>query len=372
MEEEIVRKAVYRKSGLTSEYKQTGCLRSDYAVPLNLHCPWFRNSSIKPCMASTPQQFRRKTIDNSECETRTQVKDRGETHADSNCLIENITPIKSQKTKHNFNFVKGITSLDERREKHTGVCRNIFGESFEVTALESPTQNQMLSLDESMLEAVDLDSAVKDYWDSQNRNINLGIQSTEHEDQCHFSDPSKGCFNIIKDENMKSPSQESDASRCKVRTQCSESHCDMYHPLDRIQYKHMVTNSSHSMDPHVGINSDQNECSEITDSAWGNDSFFEYVINNVNKDIPVSNCSPLLPLGERIKRALISNVQKPVTHKPKTVQANARDIPQNSSLSTEKLSTFIDIGPFFGLPLKVKSLIQKFKGITDLYRKFYV
>jgi POLQ-like helicase len=128
------------------------------------------------------------------------------------------------------------------------------------------------------------------------------------------------------------------------------------------------------MDSHVGINSGQNEHFQITDSAWGNDSFSEDVINNMDKDIPISNCSPLsnMPLGEKIKRALISNVQKPVTPKPKTVQVNAGDMPQNSSSSTEKLSTFFDIGPFFGLPLKVKSLIQKFKGITDLYRKFYI
>lgn len=374
MDEEIVRKVIYRKSCLTSRYKQNGCLRSHSHGPLNRHRPIFKNSSIKPCMASTPQQFRRKTIDNSECETRTQAKDKGKTCTNSNGLIENITPIKKQKIKDNFNFIKGITSLDGMPDKHTNVCRNICGESFSVTTVKSPTQNQMLSLDESMLATVDLDSAVKDYCDSQNRNINLDIQKTEHEDHCHIPNPSEGHFNVINDEIMKSSSQESDDSSCKVRAQYSESRCDKYRPLNRIQHKNMVTNSSHCMDPHVGINSAQNEHFQITDSAWVNDSFSEDVISNMDKDIPISNCTPLsnIPLGEKIKRALISNVQKPVTPKPKNVQVNAGDGPQNSSSNTEKLSTFFDISPFFGLPLKVKSLIQKFKGISDLYRKFYV
>ncbi|PNF35324.1 hypothetical protein B7P43_G04834 [Cryptotermes secundus] len=369
MDEEIVRKVIYRKSCLTSRYKQNGCLRRHSHGPINRHQPIFKNSSIKPCMASTPQQCRRRTTDNSECETRTQAKDKAKTCTNSNVLIENVTPLKRQKTKHNFNFIKGITSLDGRPDKHTNVCRNICGESFSVTTVKSPTQNQMLSLDESMLARVDLDSAVKDYCDSQNRNINLDIQSTEHEDHYHVPNPSEEHFNVINDEIMKSSSQGSDDSSCKVRTQYSESRCDKYRPLNRIQHKDMVTNSSYCMAPHVGINSAQNEHFQITDSAWVNDSFSEDVINNMDKDIPISNCSPLsnMPLGEKIKRALISNVQKPVTPKPKNVQVNAGDEPQNSSSNTEKLSTFFDIGPFFGLPLKVKSLIQKFKGISDLY-----
>jgi hypothetical protein len=323
-------------------------------------------------MASTPHQFRRKTIDNSECETRTQGKDRGKIRRDSNGLIENITPIKSQKTEHSFNLVKGITSVDGRTYKHTGVYRNICGESFDVTTLKSPTQNRMLSLDESILEAVDLDSVVNDYWDSQNRNLNLDIRSIEHEDQCHSPDLFEGRVTVINNEIIKSTSQESDGSSCNVRTQCSGSHC-VHHQLNRIQQKRMVTNSSQYTDPHVGINSDQNEHFQITDFVWENDLFLEDVISNIDKDIPISDSSLLtnMPLGEKIKRALISNVHKPVTLKPKSVQVNSGLVPQNSS-STEKLSTFLDIGPFFGLPLKVKSLIQKFKGVTDLYRKFYI
>jgi hypothetical protein len=368
MEEEIVRKVIYRKSCRTSRSEQNGCQRKRYHGPINWHCPLFKNSSMKPFMASTPQQFRRKTIDNSECETTTQMKEKGKERRDSDGFSENVAPIKSQKTKHNSNLSKRITLLNGKADKHASVYKNICGESFDEATVKSPTQNQMLSLDESLLEAVDLDSAVNDYWDSQNRNVNLDIQNSEHEDQCHSPDL------FINEKTIKSVSQESGASSCNVRTQNSESHYVMGDPLNRIQHKHMVTCSSDNADPHVEINSDRNEHFQITDAAWESDSFVEDVISSVDKDIPISDSSPPsnIPLGEKIKRALISNVQKPITPKPKTVQVNAGYVPQKSSSSMEKLSAFSEIGAFFGVPLKVKSLIQKIKGITDLYCKCYV
>jgi hypothetical protein len=374
MEEEIVRKVIYGRSCRTSRSEQNGCQRRHYHGPMNWRCPLFKNSSMKPLMASTPRQFRRKTIDNSECETTSQMKDSRKERRDPDGFPENNAPIKSQKTKHNCNLIKGITLLNRSTDKHTSVYRNICGESFDVTTVKNQTQNQMLSLDESLLEAVDLDSAVKDYWDCQNRNVNLEAQNGEHEDRCRSPDLFEGHFNIMNDTTIKSVSQESRTSSCNVTTQCSESQYVMGHPLNRNQQKHMVTSSSDKVDPHVEISSDRNEHFQITDAAWGSDSFFKDVISSVDKDIQILDSSPLsnMPLGEKIKRALISNVQKPVTPKPKTVQVNAGHVPQNSSSSMEKLSAFSEIGPFFGLPLKVKSLIRKIKGITNLYCKCYV
>jgi hypothetical protein len=371
MEEEIVRKVISRKSCRTSRFEQNGCQRRRYYGPLNWHWPLFKNSTMKPFMASAPQQFRRKTIDNSECETTTQVKERSKERRDSDGFTENIAPIKSRKTKHNCNLIKGITSLNARTDKHASVYGNVCGESFDVTTRESPTQNKMLTLDESMLEAVDLDSAVKDYWDSQNRTINLDVLSAEQEEQRLSPDLFKGHFNIINERTIKPVSEESGSSSYNLRTQCSESHCDMGNPLNRIQHQHMVTNISDNADPNVEINSERNEHFQITDSAWGSDSFVEDMISDMDKDNPVSNSTPLsnMPLGDKIKRALIANVQKPITPKPKAVQVNAGHVPQNNSSSIDKLSTFFEVGPFFGLPLKVKSVIQKSKGITDLYCK---
>lgn len=368
MEEEIVRKVIYRRSCRTSRSEQNGCQRKHYHGPINWHSPLFKDFSVKPLMSSTPQQFRRKTIDNSECETTTQMKNRGKERRDSDGFTENVAPIKSQKTKHNRNLIKGITLLNGKTDKHTNIYRNICGESFDVATVKSPTQNQMLSLDESLLEEVDLDSAVKDYWDSQNRNVNLDIQNAEHEDQCHSPDL------FINEKTIKSVSQESGASSCNVRTQNSESRYVVGHPLNRIHHKHMVANSSDNADPCVEISSDRNEHFQITDAAWGSDSFVKDMISSVDKDIPISVSSPLsnMPLGEKIKMALICNVQKTITPKPKTVQVNAGHVPQKSSSNMEQLSAFPEIGTFFGVPLKVKSLIQKIKGITDLYCKCYV
>jgi hypothetical protein len=362
MGEEIVTKVINRKSYLTSEYKQNGHLGSQNL--LNLHrSSLFKKTSIKSCMTSTPKKFRRKTIDNSECETVTQRKWRQKTYRDSNDPIENITPVKSQKTKHGFGLVKGIASLNGR----TNVCNNMH----DITAFSSPTQSRMLSLNESMLEAVDLDSAVKDYWDSQNRNLNLGIHSVEHEDRCGSPDLFEGVGNINDDEVINSIQQSSAADSCKVITQCSKIQCDVGNPSSKIVYKH-VTDDSKYKDPHAGISLGQNSNVQSVDVAWENDSFFEDAICFIDKDLPTSNSLTLsnLPLGEKIKRTLITNVQKPVTPKPRSVQVNAGHVLQNSSSVMDKLSTHPDSGPFFGLPVKVKSLIQKFKGISDLYRKF--
>jgi hypothetical protein len=373
--EEIVRKVISRKSCVISGYKQNGCSGSNSQSPLNLHRSFFKHNSIKPCMTSTPQKFRRKTIDNLECETIIRRKERAKTCRNHNDLIRNITPVKSQKTKHGFGLMKGITSLGERTDKGTEgnqlacVYRNVCGESFDITALGSPTQSRMLSLDESMLEAVDLDSAVKNYWDSQNRNLNLDNQSVECEDRCGSPDLFEGGLNVVDDEIMKFSPHTGGAI-----IQSSESHSDVGNPSNRIVHKHMVTNGSQCKDQHVGISSDQNTNLQSMDVAWGSDSVFEAVISNIDQDTPISNSSALnnMPLGEKIRQALITNVQKPVIPKPKSVQLNVGHVQESSPSSTNKLSTSFDAGPFFGLPLKVKSLIQKFKGITDLYRKFCV
>ncbi|KDR16820.1 helicase POLQ-like isoform X2 [Zootermopsis nevadensis] len=362
MGEEIVRKVINRNSYRISKYKENGHLGNQN--PLNPRSPLlFEKTEMDPCMTSTPQKFRRKTIDNSECHTVAQWKGRRKTCSDSNDPTENITPLKSQKTKH-FGLVKGITSLNRR----TDACRNVCGESFDITAVKSLTQCRMLSLDESVLEAIDLDSAVKDYWNSQNRNLNLDVQSIGHDNQCESPDLFEGSGNVVDDEMINFMRQLGDAASCKVVTQCSKSQCDVVNLSSKVTHK-LIENDSECKDPHVGINSDQNANFKSIDVAWENDSFFEDAVCLIDKDLPASNSPSLsnLPLGEKIKRTLITNVQKPVTPKPKSLHINPGHILQNHSSSLVKVSTPSDSGAFFGLPLKVKLLIQKFKGISDLY-----
>lgn len=371
MEEEIVRKVIPRKSCVISRCEQNGNLRSHPQSAVNLRQPLLlKRTLVKPCMTSTPQQFRRKMFDNSEHENLTQRR-RGKACKYSNGVFEDVTPIKSQEGKHNLGLVQGVTSVDVGANKDASAHSTVCGESFDIMADESPTQNEMLSLDESMLETVDLDSAVKDYWDIQNRNLNLDMQGIECEKfQSCLEDSDK----VINDEIMKSTQQLGAASSCNVGTQCLKNLCDMHSPSNMMPYEHMVPNDSEVKDSDVRIKSDLNTDFQSTD-VWENDALFEDAWNSIETEgiaIPNSPVLSNMPLGEKIKRALFTNVKKQVTPKAKSMQVNDEHVPQNSSLNTCEESTLNFVGPFFGLPMNVKSLIHKFKGITDLYGKFCV
>lgn len=368
MEEEIIRKVIPRKSSLISRYEQNGNLGSHPQSPVNLRRPLLlKRTLVKPCMMSTPQQFRRKMFNNSEYETLMQTR-RGKACRYSNDLLGNVTPIKSPEGKHSLGLVQGITSVDVRAYKDASAHRNICGESFDIMADKSPTPNQMLSLDESILETVDLDSAVKDYWDSQNRNLNFDMQGIECE---NLHSCPEGSEKVINDEIMKSTQQPGAASSCNFGTQCLKNLCTS----NRMLYEHVVPSDSEVKDSDVRVKSDLNADFQNTDVMWENDALFEDALGSIQTEgiaIPNSPVMSNMPLGEKIKHTLITNVKKPITPKAKCIQVNDEHVPQNSSLNTCEESTHNFDGPFFGLPMNVKFLIHKFKGITDLYGKFYV
>lgn len=373
MEEEIIRKVNPRKSCLISRYEQNGNLGSHPQSHVNLCQPLLlKRTLVKPCMTSAPQQFRRKMFNNSEYETLTERRRRGKACRYSNDLLGNVTPIKIPEGKHSLGLVQGITSVSVRTNKDARAHRNICGESFDIMADKSPTQKQMLSLDESILETVDLDSAVKDYWDSQNRNLNLEMQGIECK---NLHSCLEGSDKVINDEIMKSTRQPGAASSCNFGTQCLENPCDMHSPLNRMLCEHMVPSDSEVKDSDIRVKSDLNADFQSTDVVWENDTLFEDALDSIETEGIATPNSPVLsciPLGEKIKRTLITNVKKPVTPKAKCMQVNDEHVPQNSSLNTCEESTHNFDGPFFGLPMSVKSLIHKFKGITDLYGKFCV
>jgi len=372
MEEKIIRNIIPRKSCLISRCEQNGNLGSHPQSPVNLRRPLLlKRTLMKPSMTSTPQQFRRKMFKSSECETLTQRKRRGKSCRFSNDLVGNVTPIKSPEGRHSLGLEQGITSVDVRANKDASAHRNICGESFDIMA-DSPTQNQMLSLDESILETVDLDSAVKDYWDSQNRNLNLDMQGIECGNLHSCPEESD---KVINDEIVTSTRQPGAASSCNFGTQCMKNLCDMHSPLNRLLYEHIVPSDSEVKDSDVRVKSDLNADFQSTDVVWENDALFEDALGSIETEGIAITSSPVLstmPLGEKIKRTLITNVKKPVTPKAKCMQVNDEHVPKNSSLNTCEESTHNFDGPFFGLPMNVKSLIHKFKGIADLYGKFCV
>lgn len=66
--------------------------------------------------------------------------------------------------------------------------------------------------------------------------------------------------------------------------------------------------------------------------------------------------------GSIIKKALINNASKSAhTEIPRSTL--------NLTISDKKLQ-FYSLGPFYGLPLKVKDLIKQYKGIEELYGKY--
>ncbi|CAG9859361.1 unnamed protein product [Phyllotreta striolata] len=67
-----------------------------------------------------------------------------------------------------------------------------------------------------------------------------------------------------------------------------------------------------------------------------------------------------LSFGTLIKKALIANSAKSQLNKEKKPE------PLNLTLA-EKAVEFINLGPFYGLPLRVKQLIKQYKGIDNLY-----
>jgi len=373
MEEEIIRKVIPRKSNLISRYEQNGNLGSHPQSTVNQRQPLLlKRTLVKPRMTSTPRQFRRKMFNNSESETLTQRRRRGKACRYSNDFLGNVTPIKSPERKHSLGLVQGITSVDVRANKDASARRNICGESFDIMADKTPTQNQMLSLDESILETVDLDSAGKDYWDSHNRNLNLDMQGRECENLHSCPEVSD---KVVNDEIMNSTQQPGAASSCNFGTQCLKNLCDMRSPLNRMLYEHVVPSDSEVRDSDVRVKCDMNADIQSTDVVWENDTLFEDAMGSIETEdlvIPDSPVMSNMPLGEKIKRTLITNVKKQVTPKAKCMQVNDEHVPQNSSLNTCEKSADNFGGPFFGLPMNVKSLIHKYKGITDLYGKFCV
>jgi hypothetical protein len=239
-------------------------------------------------------------------------------------------------------------------------------------AEKSPTQNQMLSLDESILEGVDLDGAVKDYLDTQNRNLNLDMEGIECE---NLHSCTEGSDKVISVEVMKSTRQPGAVSSFDFGTKSMENLCDVRSPSNRMIYERIVPSDPEVKDSDVRVKSDLNADFQSADVVWDNDALLEDVLGSIEAEDFATQNSPVMssmPLGEKIKRTLFTNVKKPITPKAKCMQVNDEHVPQNNSLITCEESTHNFDGPFFGLPMNVKSLIHKFKGITDLYGKFCV
>lgn len=90
---------------------------------------------------------------------------------------------------------------------------------------------------------------------------------------------------------------------------------------------------------------------------------------NVNKPPSKARRS----MKDQLKKVLIDNAATSSTVS-KTVQQKEAVMTEEMSFAIqamESISVEGDLGPFFGLPSKVKDLILRFKGIQDLYGKYF-
>uniref|UniRef100_A0A8C4S7D3 Helicase POLQ-like n=1 Tax=Erpetoichthys calabaricus TaxID=27687 RepID=A0A8C4S7D3_ERPCA len=74
-------------------------------------------------------------------------------------------------------------------------------------------------------------------------------------------------------------------------------------------------------------------------------------------------------LKDKIKRTMAGNAiaQSPQVSKAKQQKEEAVTEEINVAINTIKTTSGVDLGPFFGLPSKVKELISQLKGIKELY-----
>ncbi|XP_049765086.1 helicase POLQ-like isoform X1 [Schistocerca cancellata] len=221
-------------------------------------------------------------------------------------LIENITPIRNSKQKRIITKKSPVSRrLREKLFKNVNgnLCPSISTETI------SFTQKQMLTQDDSVLQAID-----------------LGIVETKETGTDEIPDELKNLF----------ASQGFDTCATNV----GEFEC-----ANDTEQRIVNHNEIHDNLKDLSIN-------------WTNESMIHSVLNeNKSKCIGLEQ-TPAITMQEKIRQALVMNAQKPVTPK---LFCN-----ENTSVDSSKDLSRLD-GPFFGLPKKVESLIKSCKGIDKLY-----
>ena len=352
MEDEIIRKVVNRTPRISGEIVKPSYRSSKIQMLCKMQ------TVVQPFMQSTPHRRKRKSLDEGYCTPRKQK-------SQNSSLIDNITPIQKKPSKlkctasHKFKMleVKNRTAKKQNKNNNLNTLFNC-----ETSNTPPSAQAQLLSQDDSFLEAIDLDIAVKDYLDSHKKR------------EFHFNKPvlRKRCgspdfFDGSDQENYKIQDNVESIAHLNGVVNSSiaknsrvSSSCDVH-----ISENYKEKNNVLTFEKSPKINGDNVLTNDLDINVdWDNDSLLDEVVKEGNLVIPVSP----VPLAEKIRQTLITNVQKPIVYKPKTPDFNANL--QQIVPESEDEAAYFDIGPFYGLPSKVKSLLQKLKGISDLYCKY--
>ncbi|CAG2064638.1 unnamed protein product [Timema podura] len=262
-------------------------------------------------------------------------KEKGES---SQRILNNSTPIATNKLFTDFG---GITPIKRKCSNTPVRCKR------EIVVGFSPgsTQTCMLALDESCLQAVDVEVVERNYWDSHNQQLGL---DGAHQELGHHSE----FLDLLNKESDLLLGEITSAALGENDSQGQNGAINLSHNISDVNYL-PANNLSHGDGQNTDNESNRQliKCVGEIDVNWSDQSLLEEAIKLTNQ-----MCQSSVPMGEKIKQALLNNAQRSVKSKPKTV-----------SCVGPVGVTQEETGPFFGLPVEVQELIEQTKGITSLY-----
>ncbi|KAJ8868613.1 hypothetical protein PR048_030151 [Dryococelus australis] len=249
-----------------------------------------------------------------------------------NKRVENSTPKRTSKIK-NAQF-GNITPILSNNSSGVAACRK---RAFEHNSSAS-VQKEMLMLDDTFLQTVSLDKVE----DCLSENGSSPVETPHDNVLCISPDmfADEEAFSFNDEETVPRVSDCGDANRAGC---VNASERTSERRLNRCQDK-----------PGKSGEVQIQQCVKQDISAtWTDDSVLEEAVIAT-----LLSCQGSVPIGEKIKKALVNNAQKAVKAKPKC------------DPSMINLTALDGEGPFFGLPVRVKELIEETKGISKLYCKF--
>ncbi|XP_068082921.1 helicase POLQ-like [Anabrus simplex] len=373
-DQEIVRKFVPRKQPIISKYLpllRTSQRKNDFPNCSSFSEDPFGTKNyllVRPKFESTPVRKKRKIeISDTQYDT---------------VLIDGITPFKKNvcngkfkvPNKNSITTIKSCSTSGKFQVFDNPQSRGILPDKS--MPFNPPNQTEMLSLDESVLQSFDLERVEERYLDSD-------VASRKNDSKnCEAKCLSPDIFlaNDAAENKILNVECSSDAESLKqhanilsqnknLKKNCSK---NLFNANSNADFPTVpspifkIPESVHNNIPKhkLDVTTDEfwNDLRAI-DIDWNNDSMVANAMKEGSDDIQSSSVTAsATPMGERIRKALMTNANRPVSNRSKS----SEDTNISGEGTSVNISSF-DIGPFFGLPSKVKELLKQFKGIDKLY-----
>ncbi|XP_046395540.1 helicase POLQ-like [Ischnura elegans] len=203
--------------------------------------------------------------------------------------------------------------------------------------LNTSIHSTVLSQDESFLQEVNVEFVEKEYWTGKTKKAKL---------ECDVS--LRGCSSpeLFEDDDLK------------------DFHCSNSFVVDGEVYCEGQSKKN-TFKPQDNTDWPANDKTPVTDENINKGEMKTPSLSASHKLKDLNQ--PPLSMKDKIKLALLNNARKGC----KNVEAdNELNIAQNHfsvPTSSNEEAVYFEVGPFYGLPSKVEELIQKSKGIKELY-----